>query len=192
MPNKGYKSTEEHKRNLSIAHLGLPSSCGMKGKKHTEESKKKMSVIANLLGKGKWMLDKKHSQKTKLKMSLSHKGKKHSLEHNKKVGDSHRGEKSYNYIKDRTQLKKSDERRTTACREWRKNTYKRDIWKCKINNQDCDGKIESHHILNWIDYPELRYDINNGITLCHFHHPRGRKEEIRLSLYLQELLKEKN
>jgi NUMOD3 motif-containing protein len=50
------------------------------------------------------------------------------------------------------------------------------------------GRLEAHHILNWREYPELRYDINNGITLCHAHHPRKRAEEKRMVSYFTELL----
>ena len=64
----------------------------------------------------------------------------------------------------------------------------RDNWKCKINNSDCKGRLEVHHILGFTKFPELRYDINNGITLCHFHHPRVREEEKRLSPYFMELV----
>lgn len=63
-----------------------------------------------------------------------------------------------------------------------------DNWKCRIINNDCKGRLEAHHILNWKDYSELRYDINNGITLCHAHHPRGRANEKRLSPYFMELV----
>ena len=73
-------------------------------------------------------------------------------------------------------------------REWMLAVKNRDNWKCKINNNDCSGRLESHHILNWKDYPELRYEINNGITLCHAHHPRKRAEEKRLSPYFKELV----
>lgn len=62
-------------------------------------------------------------------------------------------------------------------------------WKCKINNKDCEGQLEAHHILPWRDHPELRYETNNGITLCHRHHPRKRKEEISFSTFFQELIK---
>lgn len=65
-------------------------------------------------------------------------------------------------------------------REWSNNVKRRDNWTCKINNSDCDGKIVAHHILSWKEYAELRYSLNNGITLCHAHHPRGRAEEKRL------------
>lgn len=77
----------------------------------------------------------------------------------------------------------------SAYKEWMLAIKKRDNWKCKIANQDCSGRLEAHHILNWIDYPELRYDINNGITLCQAHHPRKRAEEKRLVIEFRELIK---
>lgn len=71
---------------------------------------------------------------------------------------------------------------------WRKQVKDRDGWKCKIANEDCNGRLEAHHILPWRDYPELRYQINNGITLCLAHHPRRRAEEKRLASFFQELV----
>ena len=64
----------------------------------------------------------------------------------------------------------------------------RDNFKCKIADQNCKGRIEAHHILGWTAYPELRYQLNNGITLCHAHHPRKRAEEKRLIPTFNELL----
>lgn len=72
---------------------------------------------------------------------------------------------------------------------WFKEVKNRDGWKCKISNSDCSGQLESHHILRWTQYPELRYEVNNGITLCHFHHPRKRNDEMRLTPYFRELIK---
>ena len=34
----------------------------------------------------------------------------------------------------------------------------------------------------------LRYSINNGITLCHFHHPRKWEDEIKLVQTFQGLV----
>lgn len=77
-------------------------------------------------------------------------------------------------------------------KEWMLSVKKRDNWKCKIANEDCHGNLEAHHILGWIDYPELRYELNNGITLCHAHHPRKRAEEKRLVSEFQRLVSVSN
>ena len=92
------------------------------------------------------------------------------------------------YKKDRTQLVKRQERNDGSYKEWRRSVWLRDNFKCKIANPDCKGRLEAHHILGWSSHPELRYQINNGITLCHTHHPRKRVEEKRLSPYFQELV----
>ncbi len=94
------------------------------------------------------------------------------------INKSRIGEKHHRWIKNRTKLKKDNRRNDSAYKEWRINVYKRDDFVCKLENKDCKGRIEAHHILGWAEYPELRYDINNGITLCHFHHPRKRADEI--------------
>ena len=98
------------------------------------------------------------------------------------------GENSPVYIKDRSKLKRENRRNDGGYKEWRKQVWLRDNFACKIANPDCDGKIEAHHILSWRDHPELRYEINNGITLCHAHHPRKRAEEKRLSPFFMELV----
>lgn len=96
------------------------------------------------------------------------------------------------WIEDRTTLQKygdaNKDRRSSAYADWRKQVWERDSWKCKIANADCSGRLEAHHILGWTEYVELRYEVNNGITLCHAHHPRKRAEEKRLSPYFQELV----
>jgi hypothetical protein len=74
--------------------------------------------------------------------------------------------------------------------EWAVAVKNRDGWKCKISDNNCFGRLESHHILRWKDYPELRYEVNNGITLCQFHHPRKIKDEMNLIPTFKELIKE--
>ncbi len=150
----------------------------------------------------------KHSEETKKKMSLTHigntrgfikgcipwnKGMKGLILNRKFLDDNptQRGEEHHKWKKDRTTLAKRQQRNDMAYKEWRKQVWLRDNFKCKIANPDCCGRIEAHHILGWVNYPELRYEVNNGITLCHFHHPRKRKDEMILSPYFQELIKTK-
>lgn len=55
---------------------------------------------------------------------------------------------------------------------WRQAVYQRDGFKCQMPNCRCGGKgyLNAHHIIRWADAPKLRYDVNNGITLCYHAH----------------------
>jgi hypothetical protein len=57
--------------------------------------------------------------------------------------------------------------------DWRKEVFKRDNYTCQECGQK--GYIEAHHIKRWVDYPNLRYDINNGKTLCKSCHSKTTK-----------------
>ncbi len=53
--------------------------------------------------------------------------------------------------------------------EWRNAVYNRDNYTC----QRCGIKgaiLNAHHIKFWEDYPELRFELTNGITYCHACH----------------------
>jgi hypothetical protein len=118
-----------------------------------------------------------HTEETKKKLSISGKGK-------------HTGEKAWNWIKDRSKVKGRHNRNFHGpdYKQWRMNVWIRDNFKCKIADENCKGRIEAHHILVWRLYPELRYEINNGITLCHAHHPRRRADEERLIPVFKQLV----
>ena len=139
----------------------------------------------------------KHSEETKQKMSNAHKGLlkgiKKNEEHKAKLASSswqkkNAGEKSPFWIKDRSLVKYQEERNNPLNKQWRKEVWLRDKFTCRIADNNCDGRIEAHHILGWSEHPELRYKINNGITLCHAHHPKKRAEEKRLIPTFQELV----
>jgi len=121
-------------------------------------------------------------------------GRKHTDEAKAKIAASMKiqdrsGSRSPVWIADRSKLAKADEHRNdTSHHEWSKNVKNRDGWTCKIDNQDCEGRLEAHHILSYKEYPELRYQITNGITLCHAHHPFGRAEEKRLAPEFQAMV----
>lgn len=144
-------------------------------------------------------LGQKASIETRKKMSESAKGRKKSQEHKNNISLAKKGlpvpwatgSNNWKWVEDRTRLKKysgSEERRSPAYKRWRYEVWLRDKFTCKIANPDCSGRIEVHHILAWSTHPELRYEINNGITLCHAHHPKKRAEEKRLIPTFQELV----
>lgn len=139
--------------------------------KHSEETRKKMSERMKNNPLNYW-LGKKLSQEHRNKLSLVLIGKTGKLARNWKGG----------ITANKHSLHKPE------YKEWRSEIFKRDNWKCRISDENCNGKIQAHHILPWAKFPELRYQLNNGITLCRFHHPRKREEEMKLSPYFQELV----
>lgn len=51
---------------------------------------------------------------------------------------------------------------------WKKACLERDEHKCKVC--DTTKSLVVHHIKCWKKYPELRFDIDNGVTLCRSCH----------------------
>ena len=54
---------------------------------------------------------------------------------------------------------------------WRKAVYERDNY----TYQECGargGSLNAHHIKSWAHHPELRFDVNNGVTLCRDCHSK--------------------
>lgn len=61
--------------------------------------------------------------------------------------------------------------RNPAYVAFRKTVLERDDWTC----QDCGtrgGRLEVHHIKSWAEHPDLRYEPDNGMTLCRSCHNR--------------------
>lgn len=85
------------------------------------------------------------------------------------------------------------ERATADYIHWREGVYAKDLYTCQCcgdKNKAGSGKcvkLNAHHIYNWKDYPEKRYDLNNGITLCEschqaFHSKYGKKNNTQEQL----------
>ena len=57
------------------------------------------------------------------------------------------------------------ERKSTNYRDWRISVFERDNYTCVICGVK-GGKLQADHIKPFSKFKELRYDINNGRTLC--------------------------
>lgn len=137
----GKPLTEEHKKKLSLALKGKPFTgikCDWNGRKHTDESKTKMSKSA--------------------------KGRKMSIKTRKKLSESNSREKSYLWKGGKTKENYTI-RHTLKYRLWRESVFKRDKFTCIICRK-VGGELNADHIKKFADYPELRFSIDNGRTLC--------------------------
>lgn len=68
-----------------------------------------------------------------------------------------------------------NKRGSTKYIKWKKNVLSRDDHKCK--NCGSENNLHVHHIKSYKKHPELRTDMDNGITLCSKCHIKEHKKE---------------
>lgn len=135
----------------------------IKGHKHSKEVKDKQR-----LGR----LGYKMSDESKVKVSLTHKGNipwnkgktgNYSDKSRKKMSDAKKGDKSPLW-KGGISTVNQMIRASLEYRLWREAVFKRDNWTCIWCGKK--GTVNADHIKRFADFPELRFAIDNGRTLC--------------------------
>lgn len=126
-----------------------------KGKKLSAEHKQKIGIANNG--------NKRPDLSLRNKQGIW-KGKIHTLESRRKISEANRGEKCYNWQGGKTKINNAL-RQTFEYKLWRKSVFERDNWTC-IWCGIRGGKINADHIKPFALYPELRFAIDNGRTLC--------------------------
>ena len=128
------------------------------GKKFSEESKRKMSKsrLEYLKTHPIWNKNLHIWRNRRHPMLGKHNSKRGTNHWNWKGGVSKGYKTKYNSLE---------------YRNWRRDIFVRDEFTC----QECGIKhiyITAHHIKSFAYYPKLRFDVNNGITLCEECHKK--------------------
>jgi len=130
-----------------------------KGYKHTPETCEKLR---------KANTGKVQSAETRLKLSVIQRGQKRKPcppEIRKKISEAQRGPKSHKW---KGGISSTNEliRKSVEYKLWREAVFKRDSWTCIWGGKAHGSKLVADHIKPFAKYPELRFAIDNGRTLC--------------------------
>lgn len=154
--------SEEWKKKQSMARLGKKhnhKTSNGGGWKLTDEQKKKLSIALS---------GQIYSEERKKAMSEGQKGKKQPLSMRIKTSERQKGSKSHFWKGGISKFNRTERRNLMGTLEyklWREAIFKRDNYTCVF----CGVKgvtLNADHIKEWCNYPELRFAIDNGRTLC--------------------------
>ena len=141
MPKGIFPRTIEHRKKISEAQ--------------------KISMIGNKNGRGN--RGKHWNEVARQNYLRAFKGRIISLEHRRKISDSLKGEKASNW-KGGVSNQNHIIRGSLEYRLWREGVFRRDGYRCVLCNGG--GYLEADHIRSFAYFPELRFKLDNGRTLC--------------------------
>lgn len=140
--------------------------CGesRKGSKASDDARKKMSIIAKQNGHGKWMIGKKLPKEWRDNIAKASSLRTHSIKSRIKMGSLHRGVNNWNWKGGVTPINIAL-RNSLQYKLWRESVFKRDDFIC-VQCETRGSTLNADHIMPFSLFPELRYSIENGRTLC--------------------------
>ena len=155
---------------VKIDRKGIPNP--MKGKKMRPEVCKKLSALRK--GKPQPWKRKPRTDEERRKIS----------EGVKKVAKRGSENPSWKGGKSR---ERSLVQATFEYQEWRRKVFERDRFVCQDRGYSNGGILEAHHILPFSKYPDRRFDVDNGVTLCKYcHQIRHAKDPTKIETIIRK------
>jgi hypothetical protein len=110
------------------------------------------------------------SQETRSKLSVIASARTLSGDTKAKIGDAVRGDKHPNW-KGGVTYPIHALRKTKEYRHWRDAVLERDGYRCTKCHKS-KHRLDAHHVFSFTLFPELRFDVNNGVTVCVICHTK--------------------
>ena len=132
----------------------------IKGRNHGNWNGGKTTVVCEVCGKNFFVYGKRIN--TAKYCSRRCQGKAYSIRYLGPNGPSWRGGRTPNNTKIRNSKKYL---------QWRAAVFARDEWTCQECKQ-VGGKLHAHHVFSFAEFPEHRFLLWNGITLCEGCHSK--------------------
>lgn len=145
-------------------HLVL-CACGCGELLNNLDSRGRKAVFIH--GHNKGNFGNEHTEATRKIMNEKKIGIPLTLAHRIKIGEQFKGERHPNWQGGLT--KEADKiRKSIPYKCWRLAVFTRDGFRCTscLEKEKVSGKLEAHHVKPSAHFPELRFDVNNGVTLC--------------------------
>lgn len=156
MPSGIYFRSEEAKKNIRLSLIGrIPWNKGL--------TKKDPRVAKYTQGLINWIEINKRS-KPNPQLVYANKNRNYTVELREKMRARQKGEKGSNW-KGGVSKKNTLIRNSLEGKLWIKAVFIRDNYICQKCNQK-GGKFHAHHLLSFAVNPDIRFAIDNGITLC--------------------------
>lgn len=101
-----------------------------------------------------------------------HRIKKHSYQfcsfecYKENIGKYFRGENNPQWNNSLSYQDRIKSRSLFEYSDWRFKVYQRDNYSCKCCGDNAGGNLNAHHLDGWDKHIDVRFDVNNGITLC--------------------------
>lgn len=194
--NVGRKQTEGQKEKAKLFMTGNKHAVGSRGNKGQHWKVKNKS---NMYGHTPWNKGISCDEKTKIKISERNKGKVRSEECRKRQSTRNKllgvkppiqsGDLNINW-KGGVTPENVKIRNSVESDRWRVAVFERD--KYLSIKSGTGGRLTVHHILNFSNHPELRFNINNGATLTREEHKEFHQQYGKKNNTLEQLLEQLN
>lgn len=189
---KYFKKGERNSIKTEFKNGGTPWNKGkkglqtswLKGKKMSQKMKEKISKSKK--GTTPWNKGIPASDKEKKRLSEYAKGRKPSIESRRKMSMAQKKRVQaglHNFWKGGVSKEYKKRYYDVEYKYWRMRVFERDNFTCQF----CGIRgvyVTAHHIKSFAHYPDLRYELTNGVTLCEDCHKltdnykgRGRRKE---------------